>query len=139
MANGATISGGDGGTFLFWDNSKLDNATLNAHSGTNGGSGGSIEMSGKAKGGGAQIRLLGDGTINPSNGRFDISAHDKRAADISVGSIEGSGEIILGASGHGDNNNLIVGSNNLTTTFSGVIHGVASGGILTKTGTGGLG
>jgi outer membrane autotransporter protein len=53
-----------------------------------------------------------------------------------VGSIEGSGNIVLGA------HNLSVGSNNLSTTFSGVIQdggeNGGSGGSLTKIGTGSL-
>jgi autotransporter-associated beta strand protein len=48
---------------------------------------------------------------------------------VAIGSLEGSGNVSLGA------NNLTVGSNNNSTTFSGVMSGPA-GGSLTKTGTG---
>ena len=55
---------------------------------------------------------------------------------MTVGSIEGSGNVFLGV------NNLIVGSNNTSTTFSGVIQdGGGNGGIggsVTKIGTGTL-
>ena len=53
------------------------------------------------------------------------------SSDLTIGSIEGSGTVFLGA------NNLTVGSNNLNTKFSGVISG-DSGGALTKVGTGKL-
>jgi autotransporter-associated beta strand protein len=68
------------------------------------------------------------------NGNLDISAHN--APGVTVGSIEGSGNVFLGA------NNLTVGSNNLSTTFSGVIQdggfNGGAGGSLTKIGTGTL-
>jgi hypothetical protein len=49
---------------------------------------------------------------------------------MTIGSIEGDGNVFLGA------NNLTVGSNNLSTTFSGGIEG--TGGSLTKIGSGTL-
>ena len=53
---------------------------------------------------------------------------------MTIGSIEGEGNVFLGA------NNLTVGSNNLSTTFSGVIQdggqNGGTGGSLTKIGTG---
>jgi autotransporter-associated beta strand protein len=68
------------------------------------------------------------------NGSLDMSF--RQAPGMPVGSIEGSGAVFLGA------NNLTVGSNNLSTTFSGVIQdGGLNGGIggsLTKTGRGKL-
>ena len=55
---------------------------------------------------------------------------------MTIGSIEGSGIVLLGA------NKLTVGSNNLTTTFSGIVEdGMGGGGVggsLTKIGTGTL-
>jgi autotransporter-associated beta strand protein len=51
---------------------------------------------------------------------------------VTTGSIEGEGDVFLGA------NNLTVGSNNLSTTFSGVIQDGGFGGSLTKIGTGTL-
>ena len=61
------------------------------------------------------------------DGRLDISQDD--LASVAVGSIEGTGKIVLGG------RNLAVGSNNLSTTFSGVIQG---SGTLTKIGSGKL-
>src|SRR5205814_4800802 len=63
---------------------------------------------------------------------LDISAHS--APGVTIGSLEGSGNAFLGA------NNLTVGSNNLSKTFSGVMQdggiGGGTGGSLTKIGTG---
>jgi autotransporter-associated beta strand protein len=49
---------------------------------------------------------------------------------VGIGSVEGSGLILLGS------NNLTVGSNNLSTTFSGIIQGSSGSGSLAKTGKG---
>ncbi len=70
------------------------------------------------------------------NGSLDISSLLK-VPGVTVGSIEGDGVVFLGAK------NLTVGSNNLSTNFSGVITdggGItdALGGSLTKIGTGKL-
>jgi autotransporter-associated beta strand protein len=84
-----------------------------------------IILSGSSKGGTARIeinRLLGN-----LQGILDITSHN--APGVTIGSIEGTGDVFLGA------NNLTVGSNNLSTTFSGVIHDAFSGntgGSLTK-------
>jgi fibronectin-binding autotransporter adhesin len=70
--------------------------------------------------------------INGAGGNIDLSALTD--AGMTAGSIEGAGTISLGS------NNLAVGGNNLSTTFSGVLQDVGlfpgSGGSLTKTGTG---
>jgi len=68
---------------------------------------------------------------------LDISAHN--APGVTIGSIEGDGSAIAGLGA----NNLTVGSNNLSTTFAGVIldggfGGSSLGGSLTKIGTGTL-
>ena len=68
------------------------------------------------------------------NGKLDISSHN--APGVSLGSIEGTGNVFLGA------NSLTVGSTNRSTTFSGAMQdgGVSgsTGGSLTKIGTGTL-
>jgi hypothetical protein len=58
------------------------------------------------------------------NGDVDISGHQ---SGVTIGSIEGSGNVLLGA------NNLRVGTNNISTSFSGVISGSGS---LAKVGNG---
>jgi len=90
---------------------------------------------GSSTGGTAQIELLS----TPDLGYFgilDISGHN--APGVAIGSLEGdeTAKVFLAA------NNLTVGSNNLSTTFSGVIQYGGpfggTGGSLTKTGTGAL-
>jgi len=72
--------------------------------------------------------------ITNGNGSFDISG--LTTAGMGIGSIEGSGNYFLGSK------TLTVGSNNLTTTVSGVIQdggtNGGTGGSLTKVGTGTL-
>ena len=58
------------------------------------------------------------------NGYLDIS---RRQPGVTIGSIEGSGNVFLGA------NRLTVGANNINTSFSGVISG---SGLLSKIGSG---
>jgi len=123
--NGTFRAGGSSGATEFFDTSTAGNATLIANSDT--GSGGLIQFSDQSNGGTCHVQVFG-------NGSLDISAHD--APGISIGSLEGDGEVFLGG------NNLNVGSNNLSTSFSGVIQdgGVngGTGGSLTKIGTGTL-
>jgi autotransporter-associated beta strand protein len=123
--NGGTVEGAFGGrTFLL---SSAGSATLIANGGTNGGRGGQIIFEGISTGGTSRIEVFG-------NGSLDISLHG--APGITIGSVEGDGNVFLGAQ------TLSVGSNNLNTTFSGVIQdgGIFGGvgGSLTKIGAGTL-
>jgi autotransporter-associated beta strand protein len=118
--NGATVNHADSGKTIFNDTSDAGNATLIANLGSNGG-GGSILFFSDSTGGMARTELFG-------NGSLDISGHN--TPGMTIGSIEGTGDVLLGA------NNLTVGSNNLGTTFFGEIDG--SGGSLTKIGSGTL-
>ena len=104
--NGATVSGAVGGQTAFYETSSADSATLIANSGTGGGEGGQILFNEASTGDTSRIEVFG-------NGRLDVSGHN--APGVTIGSIEGDGDAFLGA------NNLTVGSNNLSTTFSGVI------------------
>ncbi len=126
--NGATINGAVGGKTAFYESSTADAATLIANGGTNGGRGGAIFFEDHSTGGRARIEVFG-------NGFLDISGHLGRPG-VTIGSIEGDGDAFLGA------NNLTVGSNNLSTTFSGVIQDGGedggTGGALTKIGSGTL-
>ena len=125
--NGGTVSGAGGGRTIFQQTSVADSATLIANGGTGGGQGGQILFEDASTGGTSRVEVFG-------NGNLDISSHN--APGVAVGSIEGSGNAFLG------DNNLTVGSNNLSTTFSGVIQdGGQNGGVggsLTKIGTGTL-
>ena len=125
--NGGTFTGDVGGSTTFQDSSSAGNATLIANGGTGGGLGGTISFTGDSTGGTARVEVFG-------NGGLDISGH--AAPGVTIGSIEGSGNVFLGG------NNLTVGSNNLSTVFSGVIQdggpSSGTGGSLTKVGTGTL-
>jgi autotransporter-associated beta strand protein len=134
--DGSSISGASGGETVFFTEfnssnplgaSTAGNATLVANGGTGGGQGGKILFEGFSQGGTSRIEVFGSGSL-------DISAHAARA--LTVGSIEGSGNVFLGV------NNLTIGSRNNDTTFSGVIQdGGMNGGVggsLTKIGTGTL-
>jgi autotransporter-associated beta strand protein len=127
--NGGTVSGARGGQTVFHDNSTAGNSTLIVNSGMNGGLGGTIFFIQNSTGGTARVEAFG-------NGSLDISNHFLSPLGVTVGSIEGDGNVFLGA------NNLKVGSNDLSTTFSGVIQdggsGGGGGGSLTKIGTGTL-
>ncbi len=112
---------GEGGEVFFGEASTAENATLIANGGSNGDGGGSIQFFSDSSGGQARVKVFG-------NGFLDIGHHN--APGVSIGSIQGSGLVFLGAL------NLTVGSNNLDTTFSGVITG--NDGSLTKVGTGTL-
>src|SRR5438874_3486706 len=115
------FEGGEGSSVGFGGASTADNATLVANGGSNGDRGGSIQFFNDSSGGQARVKIFGNGFLN-------IGGHN--APGVSIGSIQGSGLVFLGAL------NLTVGSNNRDTVFSGVISG--SGGSLTKIGTGTL-
>ncbi len=121
--NGGTGSLLLGGSTTFQDTSQASNATLIANGGSGGGFGGTISFEGDSTGDTARVEVFG-------NGNLDISGHN--APGLTLGSIEGDGNVFLGA------NNLTVGSNNLSTLFSGVISDVGKLGSLTKVGTGTL-
>ncbi len=124
---GATDISSGGGVGFFSGASTAGNATLIANGGSGGGGGGSIQFLSDSSGGQARVKVFG-------NGFLDISSHN--APGVSVGSIQGSGLVFLGAF------NLTEGSNNLDTNFSGLIQdggrSRGSGGSLTKVGTGTL-
>ena len=110
-------------TVNFADKSTASNATLIAGSGSGSGDGGAIVLDSKRASGTMRIVLFGDGTDSPQNGLLAINS------SVVIGSIEGGGQISLGTAV-----TVTVGTNNLNTTFDGVIAGT-SGNSLTKTGT----
>ena len=123
--DGGAVSGAHGGRIELFGNSTAHAATIIANDGL--GEGGLIFFTDGARGGRSRVAVFG-------NGGLDISAHDP--GNVTIGSIEGDGNVFLGA------RNLTIGSNNLSTTFSGMIQdgGIAggAGGSLTKIGTGKL-
>src|SRR5713101_4525053 len=126
---GGAVSGAFPGETLFNPGDAGD-ATLIANGGLGGGDGGLIVFSsagGVSTGGTARVEVFG-------NGNLDIS--QQSAPGLTTGSIEGDGLVFLGA------NNLTVGTNNLSTTLSGLVQdgGISrrTGGSLTKTGNGKL-
>ena len=117
-AGHATITnqGGDfGGTTIFNDSSNADSAILIAYGAMYGS--GAISFRGASTGGSARVKVF-------DNAYLDISGHQ---SGLTIGSIEGSGNVHLGA------NRLTVGTNNISTSFSGVISG---SGLLAKVGSG---
>jgi autotransporter-associated beta strand protein len=136
--NGGVGPDARGGATQFFFTSTAGNATLIANAGSPGrfippgifipgGLGGTIQFNGASTGGTARVEVFGDGSL-------DISHHN--SPGVTVGSIEGNGSVFLGA------NNLTVGSNNLTTTYSGSAQdggdNGGTGGSLTKIGNGTL-
>ncbi|PYL05736.1 MAG: hypothetical protein DME33_15740 [Verrucomicrobia bacterium] len=94
------------GGVTFYEGSSAGNATLIANPGSNGGEGGRISFENLADDGGeARVELFGNGTLDIEFG----------GSVVSVGSIEGDGIVFLGKK------ELITGSNDLSTTFSGTI------------------
>lgn len=126
--NGGTVSGARGSIMDFYTefgSPTAANATLIANGGAPGADGALILIGDDALGGTSRIEVFG-------NGALDISYHN--APGVTVGSIEGTGEIFLGA------NKLTVGSNNLSKTFSGVMQdGGENGGTLGSLGKIGTG
>jgi autotransporter-associated beta strand protein len=127
--NGGAVSGAIPGETLF-NPGDAGSATLIANGSSGGGDGGLIVFSsagGVSTGGTARLEVFG-------NGNLDIS--QQSAAGLTTGSIEGSGLVFLGGV------NLTVGTNNLSTIFSGLMQdggfSGGTGGSLTKIGTGTL-
>jgi autotransporter-associated beta strand protein len=124
--NGGLVSGAFGGRVIFdiFD-STAATATLIANGGVGSGvgEGGGILFQDNSVGAQARVELFG-------NGFLDIRGHD--TPELTIGSLEGDGLVFLGGA------NLSVGSNNLSTTFSGVIDEASEGttGALTKIGRG---
>jgi autotransporter-associated beta strand protein len=120
ISNGSSHPAASGGRLRFEGASTAGNATLIANSG-NGGQRGSISFAENSSGGTARVILLGGGTLD-IGGAF---------GNVTIGSLEGDGRVSATGS-----RPVIVGSNNLSTTFSGVIEGSSRG--LSKIGTGTL-
>lgn len=131
IINGGEVSGAHGGRLVFQNLSSAGNATLIANGDPSAAEGGGIDFFHRSTGGTARVEVFG-------NGALDVSGHvvTSQTSGVTVGSIEGSGAVFLG------NRELTVGSNNLSTVFSGVMQdgGIVgdTGGALAKIGTGTL-
>ncbi len=121
------LSGAKGGLLSLANSTNAAQSSLIANGGTTGGLGGIILFKDDSLGGTAHVEVSG-------NGGLDLSGH--HAPGMTIGSLRGSGLVLLGA------NSLTVGSTNLSGAFSGVIQdGGASGGIggaFVKSGQGNL-
>ena len=119
--NGGTVSGAYGGGTSFGDTSTAGNATLIANGGTGGGEGGAIVFGNAATGGTARVEVFGNGSLNIGNDQ----------GSVIIGSIEGTGNVLFHY-----NADLTVGSNNLSTIFSGVIQDYGLNRLFAKIGSG---
>ncbi len=117
--NGATVAGAHAGKTQFYDSSTPAESLLIANGGSNGGDGGSIYFQGSAISSTARCQIFG-------NGSLDI---EFSFPSVAIGSLEGDGQTLIGST------TLIVGSNNLSTTFSGTF---AGDGAFQKVGSGTL-
>jgi autotransporter-associated beta strand protein len=102
---GGTANGAFGGRTDF-AGGTAGNATIMAYSGSNSGAGGEIDFGAYGDGGTARLEVFGNGYL----WLFDLVV-----PSVTIGSLEGNGSVYLSG------NNLSIGSNNLSTTFSGVI------------------
>ena len=127
ILEGCTASDSFAADLAFGSTATAARSVIMALGGSNGGPGGLVQFAAKSTGDRAQLQLLG-------NSSLELSFHGKQG--LSIGSIEGSGTIFLGKT------TLTVGTNDLSTTFSGLIQdgGIGGGlnGKLVKTGTGRL-
>jgi autotransporter-associated beta strand protein len=120
VIGGALGAGLTATSLTFFNTSTAAAAKITANGGVDGSDGGAIIFTNSSLGGTASITLSG-------NGELDLSTH--AAPGVTIGSLAGMGSVLLGA------NTLTIGSNNQSTTFSGVVQGTGG---LTKTGTGTL-
>jgi len=120
-ANGGSNGGPGGGIYFLYDSTGAESSLI-ANGGTGDStSGGSISFYQTSTGGSARAQVYG-------NGYIDVSDHDN-SSPVTLGSLEGDGLVLTGSQ------SLTIGSNDLSTTFSGVIQGTGS---ITKNGSGNL-
>ena len=125
IANGGMVGGAFGGSVVFQGygtEPTAATATLIANGGEGGG--GSIVFNGTSVGAQARVELYGSGFL-------DVRGH-AASPELTIGSLEGDGLVLLGGV------NLSVGSNNLSSGFSGLIEDAGAIGALTKIGTASL-
>jgi autotransporter-associated beta strand protein len=118
ICDGGQVAGAYPGAVIFFESASAGSATLIANGGVS--VGGNIFFNDASDGGQSRVELFG-------NGKLDLTFRD--SPGLSIGSLEADGIVLL------DIHNLTVGTNDLSTTFSGVIQGSGS---LTKVGAGTL-
>ncbi len=124
VLGGSSVSGAPGATMTFFNQGNAGNASITVNGGSNGGRGAQVLFQAQSDGGTASLSLFGDG-------QADFSRHSPGV--VTVGSVAGDGQVVLGATA------LAIGSNNQRTSFSGLIEdGAISGGSLNKVGSGTL-
>lgn len=122
LSGAGSVPDSTGGSIIFSDTASAGSVELVAYGSTISG-GGMLQFLGDSTGGTAQVELN-----QADNATLDISGHNPPG--VTIGSLDGLyGTVNLGA------NMLTVGSNNLTTSYTGAIEGSGS---LTKIGTGTL-
>ena len=121
-----------GGSMFLTDHASAGAAVIVLEGGTDGAPGGVIDFFASATAGSARLELLG-------NSKMDMSAlgdDGSGTTGMTAGSVEGSGDFYLGSF------NLTVGSNGLSSTFSGTLHDGGlfggAGASLTQVGPGSL-
>lgn len=110
-ATGGANASEQGARISFEGTSHAEDAALIARGGVNGGTGAVILFWNNSSGERARVEVSG-------NAQLDISNH--AVPGMGIGSLEGNGSVLLGG------NHLTIGSNNLSTTFTGVISGTGS-------------
>jgi hypothetical protein len=124
IGSGGELMGSVGGQIVFNDSSTAASATLAVSGGLYGFANGAILFNDTSTGATARVKVFAGFPLNATNGYLDIGGHQ---SGVTIGSIEGDGDVFLGA------NDLTVGTNNMNTVFSGFIGGSGS---LTKVGNG---
>jgi hypothetical protein len=126
ITSGADFGARVGGKTIFNHSSTAGSSILVAGGGCYGGSGG-IFFNDTSSGGIARVKIFDGCSDNSPSGSLNISRHQ---SGVTIGSIEGSGNISLGP------NDLRVGTNNISTAFSGFISNNGHRGSLAKVGSG---
>jgi autotransporter-associated beta strand protein len=110
-AGSGTFTLSTGSSIFFTLKSSAGAATFIANPSSNGGY---VVFERGSTGGTSRVELFGSGTGDINDGHLAIS-NNHHAPGVTIGSLEGTGSVFLGAK------RLTVGSNGLSTTFSGVI------------------
>ncbi len=118
--NGGHVRGGGFAIIDFFETSRAGSASFTVKGGANGGAAGLLFFIDDSRGQSAAVKLVDGGNLN-------ISRHS--STGLIIGSLEGDGVVFLGK------NDLSVGTNDLSTIFSGIVQ---DSGSLTKLGAGTL-